>query len=147
MKARMLKAAGWVLGGNLGGQLIRLGSNLVLTRLLLPESFGLVALRYQVIEQLMFARGQLAWVMANNALRALALLLVPQGMAHGGIEGAVLAVALAQFASWPLALLYKWRTGLFTAASEAWWLPALVVGAALGWIADRALTAIAGWLT
>ena len=43
MKARMLKAAGWVLGGNLGGQLIRLGSNLVLTRLLLPESFGLVA--------------------------------------------------------------------------------------------------------
>ncbi len=111
-------------------------------------ALGLVALRYQVVEQLMFARGQPAWVMANNALRALALvLLVPPGMAHGGIEGAVLAVALAQFASWPLSLLYKWRTGLFTAASEAWWLPALVAGAALGWIADRALTAIARWLT
>jgi O-antigen/teichoic acid export membrane protein len=39
----MLHAAGWLVGGNVSSQLLRLASNLVLTRLLLPEAFGLVA--------------------------------------------------------------------------------------------------------
>lgn len=44
LRRRVLRAGSWALVGNLTSQLIRLGSNLVLTRLLLPDAFGLMAL-------------------------------------------------------------------------------------------------------
>lgn len=44
VKARALRASGWSLFGVLGTNLFRLLSNLVLTRLLFPEAFGLMAL-------------------------------------------------------------------------------------------------------
>ena len=43
LRSRMLRAAGWLVGGNISSQALRLLSNLILTRLLLPEAFGLVA--------------------------------------------------------------------------------------------------------
>ena len=43
LKSRMFKAAGWLIGSNVTGQLLRLIRNLILTRLLQPEAFGLVA--------------------------------------------------------------------------------------------------------
>jgi hypothetical protein len=98
---------------------------------------GLLALRYQVVEQLMFATSQPAWVSANNALRALGLVVgVPAGFALAGERGALLAVVACQFASWPLTLLYKWREGLLGHGSEWWWLPALLAGLLLGWGVD-----------
>ena len=39
-----LRGSAWTLGGNAAGQVLRLGGNLVLTRLLFPEAFGLMAL-------------------------------------------------------------------------------------------------------
>lgn len=41
-----MRAGGWVLAGYGGNQLIRLGSNLVMTRLLVPEMFGLMAVAW-----------------------------------------------------------------------------------------------------
>jgi O-antigen/teichoic acid export membrane protein len=97
----------------------------------------LLALRYQVVEQLMFANNQPAWVSANNALRALGLLIaVPAGFAVWGERGALIAVVACQFASWPLSLVFKWREGLMGKASEVWWLPALIVGLLMGWGLD-----------
>ena len=43
LRSRMLKAAGWLVGGNISSQLLRLGSNLILTRLLVPQAYGLIA--------------------------------------------------------------------------------------------------------
>ncbi len=104
---------------------------------------GLLAMRHQVIEQLMFARGQPAWVSANNALRALGLLVfIPAGLALGGEPGAIIGVVLSQFASWPLSLRFKQQQGLLSWATEKWWLPALGLGLALGWLLDRLLNAI-----
>ena len=42
-KQRIIKAGAWVLTGRLSNQLIRLISNLILTRLLVPEMFGLMS--------------------------------------------------------------------------------------------------------
>lgn len=99
--------------------------------------WGLLALRYQVVEQLMFAKDQPAWVSANNAFRALGLVIgVPAGFALAGERGALLAVVACQFASWPLSMIFKWREGLMGQASERWWLPALFVGLLLGWGVD-----------
>ena len=44
LKSRTLWAGGWTLIQVLGQHVIRLGSNLIMTRLLVPEAFGLIAL-------------------------------------------------------------------------------------------------------
>ncbi len=44
LKQRVFKGAFWTLGGNATSQFLRLGGNLILTRLLFPEAFGLMAL-------------------------------------------------------------------------------------------------------
>jgi O-antigen/teichoic acid export membrane protein len=44
LKSRLLTASMWVLAIGVLGQVMRFGSNLVLTRLLAPEAFGLVAI-------------------------------------------------------------------------------------------------------
>lgn len=49
---RVLKGASWTLGGHLISQGIRLGSNLILSRLLFPEAFGLMALVYTFLSGL-----------------------------------------------------------------------------------------------
>jgi len=46
LKERVLKAGAWTTGGFAVSQVIRLGSNLILTRLLFPESFGLMSIVY-----------------------------------------------------------------------------------------------------
>ena len=43
LRGRVIKAGFWIIGGDGVGQLIRLGSNLILTRLLVPEMFGMMA--------------------------------------------------------------------------------------------------------
>jgi O-antigen/teichoic acid export membrane protein len=104
---------------------------------------GLLAIRHQVLEQLMFAKGQPVWVSASNTLRALSLaLLIPAGFAAAGEKGAIAAVVLSQFANWPVALWFKYRNGLLTLASERVWLPACIVGGLAGWALDSTLTAL-----
>lgn len=44
LKARVAKGATWTIGGILTSQFLRLVSNLILTRLLFPEAFGMMAL-------------------------------------------------------------------------------------------------------
>lgn len=44
LRQRVLHAGSWSLGGHAVSQIIRLGSNLILTRLLLPEAFGMLAI-------------------------------------------------------------------------------------------------------
>ena len=104
---------------------------------------SVIAIRHQVTEQLMFARGKPSWVSANNALRAVALvIMIPLGQRVWGEFGAILAVAVCQFASWPLSLEFKRRQGLLTWATERWWIPALAFGLGLGWLLNAAFTAL-----
>ncbi|MFZ4537059.1 oligosaccharide flippase family protein [Propionivibrio sp.] len=107
-------------------------------------SLSLLAMRHQVVEQLMFARGQPAWVSANNTLRALSLIVgIPLGFTLAGERGAIVGVVISQFASWPLSLRFKYEQGLLNWSTEKWWLPALLLGMAGGWLLDTGLTA---WL-
>jgi O-antigen/teichoic acid export membrane protein len=98
-------------------------------------AMGLVAMRYQVLEQMMFANHRPGWVTLSNSLRALSLvLLVPLGYTVGGVHGAVLAVVASQFFGWPVAIVFKVRQGLMCWKSEAVWPLALLAGATLGWL-------------
>lgn len=52
LKERVLRAGSWALSGFVLTQVIRLGSNLILTRLLFPEAFGLMAVVYVLMTAL-----------------------------------------------------------------------------------------------
>ena len=49
LKGLIVRASTWTIAGHGGAQLIRLASNLVLTRLLFPEAFGIMALVWMVM--------------------------------------------------------------------------------------------------
>lgn len=49
LRSRIVTAASWVLAGNMASQVLRLGSNLIMTRLLVPEMFGVMALANTVM--------------------------------------------------------------------------------------------------
>lgn len=46
LRNRVLTAGGWVVSGQVAAAAIRLGGNLIMTRLLVPEAFGLMAIVY-----------------------------------------------------------------------------------------------------
>ena len=48
-KARVLQAGGWIVAGFVLGQALRFAGNLVMTRLLVPEMFGVMALATMVM--------------------------------------------------------------------------------------------------
>jgi len=106
---------------------------------------GLLAIRFQVLEQMMFARGKPAWVSAANGLRAVSLVVsIPLGYAWGGEHGAVLAVLLSQFAGWPAALTFKYREGLLHRHSESVWPLSLAAGMMAGWTVDKLIVRAIG---
>ncbi|MGI9315844.1 MAG: oligosaccharide flippase family protein, partial [bacterium] len=43
LRSRIFGASSWVISGHLVGQLLRLGGNLIMTRLLVPEMFAVMA--------------------------------------------------------------------------------------------------------
>lgn len=49
LRRRALRAGSWTIGGHMSSQVLRLGGNLILTRLLFPEAFGLMAIVQSVI--------------------------------------------------------------------------------------------------
>lgn len=54
IKHRAMHAGAWTLGGHALGQAIRLASNLIMTRLLVPEMFGVMAIASMVLVGLSF---------------------------------------------------------------------------------------------
>jgi O-antigen/teichoic acid export membrane protein len=46
LKRRVLRAGAWVMGSHVGVQLLRLAGSLVMTRLLVPDMFGVMAIAY-----------------------------------------------------------------------------------------------------
>jgi O-antigen/teichoic acid export membrane protein len=48
LKQRVLRASGWTFSGHVAGQALRLGGNLAMTRILVPDMFGVVAIATMV---------------------------------------------------------------------------------------------------
>lgn len=104
---------------------------------------GLLAIRYQVLEQMMFARNQPAWVTLSNILRVVGLIFfIPLGYAWGGERGAVIAVVLSQFVGWPVALIFKYKQGLLDWRSESIWPIALIAGVIAGKLLNQIILMI-----
>jgi len=101
---------------------------------------GAIGLRYQVTEQAYQAMGHPQFVTLASFIRLVALGLgILVGHHFWGVVGAVAAIALSQYAAWPLAWWFSARHGAFTWRSEAVFIPAVAGGALVGWLASLAL--------
>jgi len=88
---------------------------------------GLVALRYQVLEQLMLTLGKPKLPMINNLCRTLSMLIcIPLGGVWYGDQGVIWGAVASQFGSWPLSMLFQHQERLSAGWNELVWLPVLL---------------------
>jgi O-antigen/teichoic acid export membrane protein len=109
-------------------------------RILSVLAVGLIGSRYIVAEQSYLAMNRVQYQAMSNLCRATGLCIgVPVGYAMSGINGALAAIVLAQFAGWPLALYFEKKNGLLEWKRILIGIPLFVAGAALGWGADTGI--------
>lgn len=99
LRRRVASAAGWVVLGRVASHILRLGSNLVLTRLLFPEAFGLVALVQAFIDGLL---------MLSDVGVGLSVVQDRRGEERDYLDTAWTIQILRGFALWGVALLLAW---------------------------------------
>ena len=113
LTARILRSASWVMVGYGGAQAIRLASNLILTRLLFPEAFGLMTLVTVVtVGLMMFSDVGIGPSISRSArgddpdfLNTAWTIQVMRGFVLWGVT-LVMAVPMAQFYDQPLLASY-----------------------------------------
>lgn len=96
---------------------------------------GLMGGRYQVAAQYGAAAGKVQY-QAFSALCRLIVLYVglPLGFWHGGMNGALVAIVLSQFAEWPMLLFFKVRHRIFSFGRELLGIPVFFAGFGMGWL-------------
>lgn len=99
---------------------------------------GSVGIRFVVAEQMYLAMGNTSLLALAGLPRAIIIVGgVPLGYALFGLDGALGAVVLSQFAHWPLAVWFRIKHGLQSVRNDIVLLPALLVGLLLGWATVR----------
>ena len=94
---------------------------------------GAIGLRYQVVEQCYQAVGRPEIATLSNLVRLVGLGVgIVVGHRLFGFQGAVAGIALSQYWTWPVALWFKHRHQALSLRAEALLVPAILVGALLG---------------
>mgnify|MGYP001354279470 CR=1 FL=1 len=123
LRQRILRGGIWTLGGYAAGQALRLASNLIMTRLLVPDMFGIMALD-----------GRIAWfdgLLLTAGVIAYTLFAIRQGRAESPEVEAQYAREIGDGQGW----LGRLPVQLLLIAAG---LALLVLGA--GWLVDSAVT-------
>jgi O-antigen/teichoic acid export membrane protein len=106
-------------------------------------AIGSLGVRILVVEQIYVAMGRTSLLAAAILPRVLVLLIgLPLGHAVWGMDGALAAIVLSQFAHWPLALWFRVQHKLTDWRNDAVLPAAIAVGAVGGWL----LTLVIGWI-
>ena len=109
MMARVLRSASWLMIGYGGSQALRLASNLILTRILFPEAFGLMALVSVVTVGLsLFSDVGIGPSIAQNT----------RGDDPGFLNTAWTIQVVRGFGLWVLTALLAWPAAQFYGAPE-----------------------------
>ncbi|APG48204.1 oligosaccharide flippase family protein [Phaeobacter porticola] len=121
LAARVLRSASWLMIGYGGSQALRLAANLIMTRLLFPEAFGLMALVSVVTTGLaLFSDMGIGPSIAQSQ----------RGDDPDFLDTAWSVQVVRGFALWGMTLLLAWPISQFYGAQELlWYLP--IAGVAL----------------
>lgn len=106
LRARFTRAAGVEVAGFGLGQILRLGSNLILTRILFPEAFGLMAMLYLVLYGLQMMTDVGLTPAAIRSPRGDDPVFLDTVWSMKAVRGLILWGAASLFA-WPASLLFK----------------------------------------
>jgi O-antigen/teichoic acid export membrane protein len=98
LRQRMLHASGWILSSSLVSQALRLASSLVLTRLLVPQAFGLVAAVQTLYFALVMFSDLGVWQSVVNRQRAMDARFLGTAMSVQLLRGALLALVVLALA-------------------------------------------------
>ncbi len=105
---------------------------------------GAIGMRYQLVEQCYLALTQAQFITLTSTVRLVALLTgLLLGEALHGLTGAIVGMALSQYATWPIALWFKYRQGALTWRAELLLLPSLALGLGLGWGLSKVIALLA----
>lgn len=105
---------------------------------------GTIGARFLVVEQIYVAMGQPSLLAAAIFPRVVVIVAgVPLGYALAGMDGALAAIVLSQYAHWPLAIWFRGKHGLNHPRNDLLVPLALAAGAALGWVLTRLLSLLA----
>lgn len=101
-------------------------------------ALGSLGVRFFVVEQVYIALGKMSLLAMAILPRALIVLVgVPVGFAAFGLDGALAAVVLSQFAHWPLAIWFRFKHGLNSWATDLFLPLSIGLGAGAGWLIVR----------
>jgi len=123
LRSRVLAASVWTVGGQVANRLLHLGSNLILTRLLFPEAFGVMAMVNAVVQGLELIADVGIGSSIIREKRALEPTFLNTAWTMQVVRG---------FALWAIAALLAWPLSLqFEEPSLAVLIPAAAVTAAI----------------
>jgi O-antigen/teichoic acid export membrane protein len=105
---------------------------------------GSLGVRFIVVEQVYIALGKMSLLAMAILPRAIIVLVgVPAGFAAFGLDGALAAVVLSQFAHWPLAIWFRTKYDLNSWSNDLFLPISIAAGAGAGWLIVRWAPSIA----
>lgn len=101
-------------------------------------AIGSLGWRFLVVEQIYLAMGRIGLLAASILPRALVVVAgVPLGYDLAGLNGALVAIVLSQFAHWPQILWFRRKNGINQLRNDLWLPLGLIAGGLIGWGFDR----------
>jgi O-antigen/teichoic acid export membrane protein len=96
-------------------------------------SISLIGLRYNVTEQYFVALSKPYMMTYSIILKtSILFILVPVAFHHFGFHGALWAIVISNFSSFPLTLFYKFKLNIFSLKRELLLLPVFLIGMGIG---------------
>jgi O-antigen/teichoic acid export membrane protein len=101
---------------------------------------SLIALRYNLADQSYMAMGKPKLMTTLTLIRTTALfVLLPLGFQRFGLHGAIWAIVISYFSSFPMAIYYKKSHDLLDVKKELIMLPLVLVGIGFGFLVNQVL--------
>jgi O-antigen/teichoic acid export membrane protein len=101
---------------------------------------SLIALRYNLADQSYMAMGKPKLMTTLTLIRTTALfVLLPLGFQRFGLHGAIWAIVISYFSSFPMAIYYKKSHNLLDVKKELIMLPLVLVGIGFGFLVNQVL--------
>lgn len=98
-------------------------------------AIGSIGVRFLVVEQIYVATGRPSLLAAAIFPRVLVLVVgLPLGHALAGMDGALAAIVLSQFAHWPLAIWFRKQKNLNHLRNDMVLPVAIAIGSVAGWV-------------
>ncbi|MGY4827984.1 oligosaccharide flippase family protein [Sphaerotilaceae bacterium SBD11-9] len=106
-------------------------------------AIGSIGVRFLVVEQIYVATGRPSLLAAAIFPRVIMIVAgLPVGFAIAGMNGALAAIVLSQFAHWPLAIWFRMQKKLNHMRNDIVLPVAVVVGAGGGWVIAQLLSLV-----